>query len=176
VGNALEVTESVETLAGGGPEDLREVTLALAGEMLAVAGIPGDPAAALADGSALRCWERMVAAQGGDPGARLPTAAHVETVVADRGGVLAGLDARAVGVAAWRLGAGRARKEDDVDAAAGVVCRVKPGEAVAAGDVILELHASDPTRFGRARAALAGGVVVADEAPASGPLVLDRVG
>jgi len=175
-GNAVEVAEAVETLRGGGPDDLRQVTLALAGQMLAAAGLDGDPAAALADGSALAVWERMVAAQGGDPGAPLPVAAHVEEVRAGRSGVLTRLDARAVGVAAWRLGAGRARKEDTVDAAAGVVWRVVPGDEVAAGDVLLELHTSDPSRIGRARSALEGGVVVGDGAPPATPIVIDRVG
>ena len=176
VGNAVEVDESVAVLRGGGPEDLRTVTLALAQEMLAAAGIEGaDPAAALADGRALAKWERMVAAQGGDPSAPLPRPEHVESVVAQRSGVLRRLDARAVGVAAWRLGAGRARKEDRVDPAAGIVCLVKPWDAVTAGDVLLELHTSDATRTDRARAALAGGIEIGDEAPAVAPLLLERV-
>jgi thymidine phosphorylase len=175
-GNALEVTEAVETLGGGGPSDLREVTLALADAMLAAAGIVGDPAAALDDGSALAVWERMIAAQGGDPSAKLPTARHVETVTADRGGVVSRLDARGIGVAAWRLGAGRARKEDTVDPAAGVVWRVAPGDEVSAGDVLLELHTDDPARLERARASLEGAVVIADSAPDAAPIVLDRVG
>jgi thymidine phosphorylase len=176
-GNALEVTEAVETLGGGGPDDLREVTLALAGAMLAAVGIDADPAAALDDGSALAVWERMIVAQGGDPHAALPTARHIETVTADRGGVVSRLDARGIGVAAWRLGAGRARKEDTVDAAAGVVWRVRPGDHVNAGDVLLELHTDDPDRLDRARQSLEGAVVIADSAPdAAGPIVLDRVG
>jgi thymidine phosphorylase len=176
VGNALEVTESVETLGGGGPADLREVTLVLAREMLLAAGIDADPAAALDDGEALAVWERMIAAQGGDPRAPLPTARHVETLTADRGGVVSRLDARGVGVAAWRLGAGRARKEDAVDPAAGIVCRVRPGDEVAKGDILLELHTDDPSRLERAQQSLDGAVVVADTAPAAGPLVLDRIG
>jgi thymidine phosphorylase len=176
VGNALEVAESVETLGGAGPADLRELTLVLAQEMLLAAGIDADPTAALDDGSALAVWEQMIAAQGGDPGARLPTARHVEPLTADRGGVVSRLDARGVGVAAWRLGAGRARKEDTVDPAAGIVCRVRPGDEVAAGDVLLELHTGDPSRIERARQSLEGAVVVADTAPAAGPLVLDRIG
>jgi thymidine phosphorylase len=176
VGNAIEVTEAVETLGGGGPADLREVTLALAEAMLAAAGVDADPAAALADGSARAVWERMIAAQGGDPHAQLPTAAHVETVVADRSGVVSRLDARGIGVAAWRLGAGRARKEDAVDFGAGVICRVRPGDEVVAGDVLLELLTDAPDRFGRARESLEGAVVVADVAPIVGPIVLDRVG
>jgi thymidine phosphorylase len=176
VGNALEVREAIETLGGGGPADLREVTLALATEMLASAGVDADPTAALDDGSAMAVWERMIAAQGGDPSAVLPTATHIEKVLADRSGVVARFDARGVGVAAWRLGAGRARKEDTVDAAAGVVCRVRPGDAVAAGDVLLELHTDRPERLERALQSLEGAVVVAESAPPVQPLVLDRVG
>ena len=133
VGNALEVAEAVAVLRGGGPADLREVCLAVAGEMLALAGAPQDPAPALQDGRALAVWERMVAAQGGDPYADLPVAPLTEVVEAPRDGVLARVDARAVGTAAWRLGAGRARKEDDVDPSAGVVLGAGLGEAVTAG-------------------------------------------
>ncbi|HEX3824999.1 MAG TPA: thymidine phosphorylase [Mycobacteriales bacterium] len=176
VGNALEVTESVETLSGRGPADLREITLALATEMVSAAGVDADPAAALDDGSALAMWERMIAAQGGDPHAALPAATHVETVVADRDGVVSRLDAWGVGIAAWRLGAGRARKEDAVDPAAGIICRARPGEQVRAGDVVLELHTDDSSRFPRAFDSLEGAVVVSDTAPVARPLVLDRVG
>jgi thymidine phosphorylase len=176
VGNALEVTESVETLSGRGPADLREVTLVLAREMLLAAGIDADPAAALDDGSALAVWEQMIRAQGGDPAAPLPAARHVEQVTAERSGVISRLDARGVGVAAWRLGAGRARKEDAVDPGAGVICLVRPGDVVAAGDVLLELHTDDPARLDRARQSLDGAVLVADSAPDAGPLVLDRIG
>jgi thymidine phosphorylase len=176
VGNALEVTEAVETLAGGGPADLREVTLALAGEMLTAVGVDVDPAAVLSSGAALAVWEQMIAAQGGDPSAVLPTAAHVETVVADRSGVVSRLDARGVGVAAWRLGAGRARKEDAVDFAAGIICHFRPGDEVSAGDVLLELHTDHAELFARAYESLEGAVVVSDSAPRPGPLVLDRVG
>ncbi len=176
VGNALEVAEAVEVLSGGGPADLVEVCTSVAREMLALGGQPGaDPAAALRDGSALAVWERMVAAQGGDPSAPLPRAAHVHEVRADRSGVLARLDARSVGVAAWRLGAGRARKEDDVSASAGVVCRVQRGEPVRAGDVVLELHADDPARLDGGLAALDGSWDVTDAAPDAAPLVLERV-
>jgi thymidine phosphorylase len=176
VGNALEVTEAVETLCGRGPDNLREVTLALAVEMLAAAGVDADPAAALDDGSALAVWEQMIAAQGGDPSATLPTAAHVETVAADRSGVVARLDARGVGVAAWRLGAGRARKEDAVDPGAGIMCRVRIGDEVAAGDVLLELYTDQTERFERARESLDGAVVISDDGASAGPLVLDRIG
>ena len=174
-GNGLEVAESVEVLAGGGPADVVELTLALAREMLTAAGRTEDPADALADGRAMDVWRRMIAAQGGDPDAPLPTAAETHEVTADRAGVLAGLDAYAVGVAAWRLGAGRARKEDPVSAAAGVEMLVKPGDPVAAGAPVLRLHTDDPARIERALAALAGAVTIGDAAPEPAALLLDRI-
>jgi thymidine phosphorylase len=175
VGNAVEVEEAVATLRGEGPPDLVEVTLALAREMLALAGVDADPAAALADGSALDRYRLMIAAQGGDPDAPLPQARHRELLTADQDGWLQRLDARAVGVAAWRLGAGRARKEDDVNHAAGIVCLAKPGDPVAAGQPILELRADDETRFGPAIAALAGAAQVGPEPAATEPLVIERI-
>lgn len=177
-GNALEVRESVEVLAGGGPADVVELTVALAREMLDAAGRPdADPAAALADGRAMDVWRRMIAAQGGDPHAALPVAREHEQVLAEADGVVTTLDAYAVGVAAWRLGAGRARKEDPVQAGAGVELHVRQGDVVRAGQPLLTLHTDTPDRFARARQALAGGVVVGPEGPgaARGPLVLDRV-
>ncbi|MCU1655950.1 MAG: sle, partial [Pseudonocardiales bacterium] len=156
-GNALEVAESVEVLAGGGPADVIELTLALAREMLAGAGLDDvDPADALRDGRAMDVWRRMIAAQGGDPLAALPVARERHVVTATASGVLTRLDALAVGVAAWRLGAGRARKEDAVSAGAGVVMVTKPGEPVQEGQPLLELHSDDPSRFERAVAALDG--------------------
>jgi len=175
-GNALEVAESVEVLAGGGPPDVVELTLALAREMLAAAGLSDvDPAGALAGGRAMDTWRRMVGAQGGDPDAPLPKAAEVQVVPAPATGVLRRLDAYAVGVAAWRLGAGRARKEDAVSPAAGVVLHAKPGDRVTAGAPLLELHADDPSRFDRALAALDGAIEVADTPVAPPPLLIDRV-
>jgi thymidine phosphorylase len=175
VGNAVEVEEAVATLRGEGPPDLVEVTLALAREMLTLAGIEADPAAALADGSALDRYRLMIAAQGGDPDAPLPQARHREVLTADQDGWLRRLDARAVGVAAWRLGAGRARKEDDVNHAAGIVCLAKPGDEVAAGQPILELRTDDETRFGPAFAALDGATAVGAEPAAAEPLVIERI-
>jgi thymidine phosphorylase len=178
-GNALEVAESVEVLAGGGPADVVELTLALAREMLTGAGLDAvDPADALRDGRAMDVWRAMIAAQGGDPDAPLPTAREVHHVAAPATGVLTRLDAFAVGVAAWRLGAGRARKEDPVSAAAGVVLLAKPGEPVRAGEPLLELHTDEPARIGRALAALEGGIEIGAgvDAAAARPLVLDRVG
>jgi thymidine phosphorylase len=176
-GNGLEVTEAVETLRGGGPADLVEVTVALAREMCALVGLDReDPADVLASGRALPVWREMVAAQGGDPDAPIPAATEIEVVEAPRAGYLTRLDARAVGVCAWRLGAGRARKEHAVSPSAGVVCKVKPGDRVAAGDVLLELHVDDPTKLAAARAALEGAYGIDDTAPARRPLVLDRIG
>ena len=175
-GNALEVAESVEVLAGGGPADVVELTVALAGEMLAAAGLSDvDPAAALADGRAMDVWRRMITAQGGSPDAPLPVARETSEVRALDTGVLTRLDAYAVGVAAWRLGAGRARKEDPVSAAAGVEMLAKPGDRVTAGSPLLLLHTDDPARFPRAVEALTGAIEVAPEAPARQPLVLDRI-
>ncbi len=174
VGNAIEVEEAVATLRGHGPPDLVEVTLALAAEMLTLAGITADPAAALADGRAMDRYCRMIAAQGGDPAAPLPRARHCETVTATQAGWLRRLDARAVGVAAWRLGAGRARKEDPVTPAAGVRCLAKPGERVEAGQPVLELLADDVSRFPRARQALTGAIEIGPE-PAGVPLVIERI-
>jgi thymidine phosphorylase len=165
-GNAVEVEESVAALTGHGPPDLMEVTLALAAEMLDLAGIGADPAAAIADGRALAAYRAMVVAQGGDPDAPLPRASHVMAALpAPADGWLTRLDALAVGTAAWRLGAGRARKEDAVSAAAGVICLAKPGEAVRKGQPLLELRADDETRFGPALAALATAVTVGEQPP-----------
>ncbi|WP_069814674.1 thymidine phosphorylase [Streptomyces sp. TP-A0874] len=177
-GNALEVRESVEVLAGGGPEDVVELTLALAREMLTAAGLPdADPEKALADGSAMDHWRRMISAQGGDPDAPLPRAREQHVVTADSDGVLTTLDAYAVGVAAWRLGAGRARKEDPVQAGAGVEMHAKPGDPVTAGQPLLTLHTDTPERFPLAVEALTDAVRIApagtDFRPS--PIVLDRL-
>ncbi|HEV7823483.1 MAG TPA: thymidine phosphorylase [Mycobacteriales bacterium] len=175
-GNALEVAESVEVLAGGGPADVVALTLALAREMLAAVGLSDvDPAVALADGRAMDVWRRMVTAQGGDPSAPLPVAPFVEVVRASSDGVVSTVDAYSIGVAAWRLGAGRARKEDPVSASAGVVMHRKPGEAVRRGEPLLSLHTSEAARFAAALDALAGAVVVGDTAPDVPPLILERI-
>jgi thymidine phosphorylase len=175
-GNALEVTESVEVLAGGGPADLVTLTVRLAEEMLAAAGVTGaDPAARLADGSAMDVWRRMVAAQGGDPDASLPVARESIEVPAPATGTLLRLDAYGVGVAAWRLGAGRARKEDPVSAGAGVVMHAKPGDAVVAGAPLLTLYADEPERFAAAVEALKGAYEVGTGEPGGLPLVIERI-
>ncbi|MBW1596678.1 thymidine phosphorylase [Streptomyces sp. JJ38] len=174
-GNALEVRESVEVLAGGGPRDVVDLTLALAREMLDAAGLPdADPARALADGSAMDCWRRMITAQGGDPDAALPTARERHVVPAPASGVLSRLDAYAVGVAAWRLGAGRARKEDPVQAGAGVELHAKPGDTVREGQPLLTLHTDTPAAFDYALAVLDGAVEIGG-AFTPAPIVLGRV-
>jgi thymidine phosphorylase len=165
VGNAVEVEESVRALQGDGPADLMAVTLALARQMLALAGLDADPAAAIADGRALASYRAMVTAQGGDPDAPLPQAAHTQTLTAAETGYLSHLDALKVGTAAWRLGAGRARSQDEVSAAAGIICLVKPGEQVRAGQPVLELRADEEERFGPARAALDGAIRISDAGP-----------
>jgi len=176
-GNALEVAESVEVLAGGGPPDVVELTVALASEMLAAAGVEGDPAATLQDGSAMDVWTRMISAQGGDPSAELPVARESTVVSAEADGVLTRLDALAVGIAAWRLGAGRARKEDSVQAGAGVEIHAKPGDRVSSGAPLLTLLSDEPDRFERALAALEGAVEISDPGTSYDPppLILDRV-
>jgi len=174
-GNALEVTESLEVLAGGGPADVIEITVALAREMLALVDIDIDPAEVLASGAALEVFEKMVAAQGGDLSAGLPAAEHQQQVVAQESGYLSRLDCRSVGVAAWRLGAGRARKEDPVSPTAGVICLAKPGDKVEAGQPLLELHSDDADRFGPALAALEGALSISENAPTVRPLIVDRI-
>ena len=177
-GNAIEVAESVDVLAGGGPADVVELTVALAREMLAAAGRDDvDPADRLADGTAMDVWRRMIRAQGGDPDAALTVARESHVVSAPSDGVLTRLDALAVGTAAWRLGAGRARKEDPVQAGAGVVWHARPGDPVRAGEPLLTLLTDTPERFDRALAALEDGYDVAPTGTAHtpAPLVIDRV-
>ena len=177
VGNAVEVAESVEVLAGGGPADVVELTLALAREMLDAAGLTGaDPAEVLASGAAMDSWRSMIRAQGGDPSAPLPEARETEVVRAAADGVVRSIDAYGVGVAAWRLGAGRARKEDPVSFGAGVVLRVKPGATVRAGDPLCELRTDETDRFASARDLVAGAIVVDDGAPpVPSSLLIDRI-
>ena len=177
VGNAVEVAESVEVLAGGGPADVRELTVLLAREMLDLAGIDADPERTLDDGTAMDHWRRMVAAQGGDPDAPLPVARHTHELRADADGVLTHLDALAVGIAAWRLGAGRARKEDAVVPGAGIMLAHKPGDAVRRGDVLMTLLADDEARIPHALDALAGATVIGPVGTPIDrlPLVLDRI-
>ncbi|TCN57223.1 thymidine phosphorylase [Rhodococcus sp. SMB37] len=175
-GNALEVCEAIEVLAGGGPDDVVELTLALAREMLAAAGVHDiDPADRLRDGAAMDRWRSMIVAQGGDPDAPLPTAHHTETVCAESDGVLVGLDAMAVGLSAWRLGAGRAQQGSAVQAGAGVELHVTPGDSVRAGQPIATLHTDTPQMFPAALADLRGGVRIGAELPERRPLVIERI-
>jgi thymidine phosphorylase len=175
-GNALEVEEAIEVLAGGGPSDVVELTVALAREMVAAAGRDDhDPAALLASGVAMDVWRSMIIAQGGDPDAALPTAHESDVITAERDGVLQSLDALAVGEAAWRLGAGRARKEHAVQPGAGVVLHAKPGMRVWAGQPLITLHTDTPERFSRAREALQGAYGIGETAPEMRPLILGRI-
>ena len=176
-GNALEVAEAIEILAGGGPPDVVEVTLALAREMLALVGLGDrDPADVLARGGAMDVWRTMVRAQGGDPDAVLPRAPQVELITAPTDGVLQHLDALAIGVATWRLGAGRARKEDPVSPAAGIAWHATVGDPVTAGQTLLELHVDDPTRLPEALEALEGAFEIGPDPIDPPPLILGRVG
>jgi thymidine phosphorylase len=165
IGNALEVTESVEVLHGVGPSDVRSLTIELAAIMLELVGLDADPAAKLDDGSAYAMYRRMVAAQGGDPDAVMPTASLVEVVTAPRAGFVRRIDALKAGVAAWRLGAGRARKEDSVSATAGVLCLVREGDHVEKGQPLYELHADDHAHLDLGRDEMSHAVEVGDEPP-----------
>jgi len=174
-GNGLEVTESVDALKGNGPDDLMEVTFELAREMLSLTGTGGDPVQAIENGAALECWHAMVEAQGGDSRAPIPEAPERRTLAAERSGFVTHLDARAVGEAAWRLGAGRRRKEHDVSASAGIVCLAKPGDEVEDGQPVLELHTEDHGFFEHALEALAGAIEIGAEPPEPRPMVLERI-
>jgi thymidine phosphorylase len=175
-GNALEVRESVEVLAGGGPADVVELTLALAREMLAGAGRDDvDPADVLASGKAMDAWRQMISAQDGDPDAELPTARESHVVPVPSSGVLSRLDALGVGTAAWRLGAGRAKQGADVQAGAGVEWHARPGDQVSEGQPLLTLHTDEPSRFERALEALEGAYEVSEKPFVPRDLVLDRI-
>jgi thymidine phosphorylase len=175
IGNALEVEESVEVLAGGGPADVVDLTVMLAEEMLRLAGKPGeDVRAALHDGRAMDKWNDMISAQGGDPKAELPKAKFSHTVLAEETGSITKLDALAAGLASWRLGAGRARKEDPVQAGAGIVLHKVQGESVVKGEPLLTLYTDEEARFERALESLSGEIVVGSEAKPR-QLLLDRI-
>ncbi|AYJ49188.1 thymidine phosphorylase [Rhodococcus sp. P1Y] len=175
-GNAVEVEESLEVLAGGGPADIVELTVTLARTMLTAAGIEGvDPADKLADGSAMDRWRAMIAAQGGDPGAALPVAKESQVITAESDGVVTALDAMGVGVAAWRLGAGRERQGQPVQAAAGVRLHAKPGDRVLAGQPLATLYTDTPEKFEHATAAIADAWTIGDAYETS-PIVIERVG
>ncbi|CAJ1508024.1 thymidine phosphorylase [[Mycobacterium] holstebronense] len=174
VGNAIEVAEALEVLAGGGPDDVVALTLRLAQEMLTLAGIDGvDPAQTLRDGTAMDRFTAMVAAQGGDLGVPLPVGACTETVTAQRGGVMGDIDAMAVALAAWRLGAGRSRPGERVQHGAGVRIHRRPGDPVAAGDTLFTLYTDTPERTAPALAELGGGYCVGDTPPQPRPLIIE---
>lgn len=176
IGNALEVRESMEVLAGGGPTDVVELTVALAREMLAGAGRTDvDPAEVLASGRAMDTWRAMISAQGGDPDAELPLARHTETVMAPADGVLTDLDAFTVGVAAWRLGAGRARKEDPVSAGAGIELHAKPGDRVRRGQPLATLASDEPERLERVLTNVADAWTIGPTGGTPESVVLDRI-
>ena len=176
VGNAVEVAESLDVLAGGGPDDVVELTVALAREMVDAAGLDGvDPADTLADGSAMDCFRALVAAQGGDLSQPLPVGSQTETVVAPHSGTMGDIDAMAVGLAVWRLGAGRAAPGHQVQFGAGVRIHRRPGEPVAAGEPLFTLSTDTPERFSAALAELDGGWSVGDSAPPVRPLIIDRI-
>jgi thymidine phosphorylase len=180
IGNANEVRESVEVLAGGGPADVIELTVALAREMLDLAGVTdADVESALANGKAMDTWRAMISAQGGDPDAALPVPKETQVVAADRDGILVKQEALPFGIAAWRLGAGRARKQDPVHHAAGIDLHVKPGQAVKMGDPLFTLGTDEPARFERALEALEGAYAIGaegDEVEDGGPLIAGRIG
>ncbi len=178
-GNALEVRESIEVLAGGGPEDVVELTLVLAREMLDAAGIKQlmDPADALKSGAAMDSWKKMIRAQGGDPDAKLPVAKENIKILADKDGTLASMDAMSVGIAAWRLGAGRSKQGEKVSFGAGIEIHAKPGAKVNKGDVIYTLHADDPTRFDRAHSALQNSFAISQDGSVADrlPLIIEKI-
>ena len=178
-GNALEVRESVEVLAGGGPSDVVELTLVLAREMLDAAGIKQlmDPADALKNGAAMDSWKKMIRAQGGDPDAKLPVAKDQVQILADKDGTLASMDAMSVGIAAWRLGAGRSKQGESVSFGAGIEIHAKPGASIKKGDVIYTLHADDATRFERAQSALQNSFAISQDGSVAPrlPLILEKI-
>jgi thymidine phosphorylase len=176
VGNAVEVTEALDVLGGGGPDDVRDLSIAEAEAMLRLAGIDGDPAKALADGRALDKFHDIIRAQGGDLSQPLAPGQVLGTVTAWRDGVVRRLDARAAGMASWRLGAGRSRPGEAVSAAAGVICQAKPGERVVTGQTIVELRGDDPARLDAALAELDGAIEIGDDPPPATPLVIERIG
>jgi thymidine phosphorylase len=176
IGNALEVEESVEVLAGGGPKDVIEITVELATEMLRLAGKTDvDVEAALKDGRAMDKWRAMISAQGGDPAAQLPVAKENQTVTATSDGVITKLDALSVGLASWRLGAGRARKEDPIQFGAGVTLHAQLGDSVKAGDPLYTLHTDEPARFERALETIKNAYSIEAQAVVQRKLVLDRI-
>jgi thymidine phosphorylase len=175
VGNALEVSESIDVLNGKGPQDVIEITLALAKEMLQLAGINKDPATGLKDGTALQVWKKMIVAQGGNPDIEIPVAKQKENVVATQSGYITDLDAYAIGLSAWRLGAGRAKKEDAVSKTAGIICLAKEGDYVEKDQPVLELHIDDSSRLPLAKEALKNAFTIGAEPREKRKIVLERI-
>ena len=175
VGNALEVSESIDVLNGKGPSDVIEITLALAKEMLTLAGIDKDPAQGLKDGSAFNIWKNMIKAQGGNPDAEIPVAKKKELVLSKQSGYITDLNAYAIGLSAWRLGAGRAKKEDAVSKTAGIMCLAKEGDFVEKDQPVLELHIDDETRINSAKDALVNAFEIGSEPKDKRKIVLERI-
>ena len=175
VGNALEVSESIDVLNGKGPQDVIEITLALAKEMLQLAGIDKDPATGLKDGSALQVWKKMIIAQGGNPDIEIPVATKKEKVVATQSGYITDLDAYAIGLSAWRLGAGRAKKEDAVSKTAGIICLAKEGDYVEKDQPVLELHIDEAARLPFAKEALKNAFSIGAEPKEKRKIILERI-
>ena len=175
VGNALEVSESIDVLNGKGPQDVIEITLALAKEMLQLAGINKDPATGLKDGTALQVWKKMIIAQGGNPDIEIPVATKKENVVATQSGYITDLDAYAIGLSAWRLGAGRAKKEDAVSKTAGIICLAKEGDYVEKDQPVLELHIDDSSRLPLAKEALKNAFAIGAEPKEKRKIILERI-
>jgi len=175
VGNALEVSESIDVLNGKGPQDVIEITLALAKEMLQLAGINKDPATGLKDGSAMQVWKKMIIAQGGNPDIEIPVAKQKEQVVATQSGYITDLDAYAIGLSAWRLGAGRAKKEDAVSKTAGIICLAKEGDYVEKDQPVLELHIDDSSRLPLAKEALKNAFAIGAEPKEKRKIILERI-
>ena len=175
VGNALEVSESIDVLNGKGPQDVIEITLALAKEMLQLAGINKDPATGLKDGSAMQVWKKMIIAQGGNPDIEIPVAKQKENVVATQSGYITDLDAYAIGLSAWRLGAGRAKKEDAVSKTAGIICLAKEGDYVEKDQPVLELHIDDSSRLPLAKEALKNAFTIGAEPKEKRKIILERI-
>jgi thymidine phosphorylase len=175
VGNALEVSESIDVLNGKGPQDVIEITLALAKEMLQLAGINKDPATGLKDGTALQVWKKMIVAQGGNPDIEIPVAKQKENVVATQSGYITDLDAYAIGLSAWRLGAGRAKKEDAVSKTAGIICLAKEGDYVEKDQPVLELHIDEASRLPFAKEALKNAFTIGAEPKEKRKIILERI-
>jgi len=176
IGNALEVEESVEVLSGGGPSDVIAITVELAREMLAHSGLGDvDPLENLQNGKAMDKWREMISAQGGNPAAELPKAKHSHVVVSENSGFISKLDALSVGVASWRLGAGRERKEDSVQFGAGVELHAQLGERIEKGQPLLTLFTDTPEKFARAQEALVGAVEYSENAPSDREFILGKV-